>query len=353
MEELKAFKEKIDSEISAYLDEAIAEIGKRDLFLAESLSYVKKFILSGGKRLRGALMYYGYAAAGGKDTERMLKTCVSIELIHAFLLIHDDIMDRDEKRHGVMTVHKKYTSFARRYFQTDDSEHFGFSIGICIGDMVAALGSQRIFTSGFPADRVILALDRLQSIVSFTVVGQMRDVYMEYSRRATEKDVLSMYENKTAKYTIEGPLYLGGILAGADEDILGCFTRYAVPLGIAYQIQDDLLGMFGNERKLGKPVGSDLEEGKMTLLVVKALEAANKDDRMFLKSVLGKKGVTRQEVDRAKKIIEETGSRKYAEDLAKRSIVMGKEAFVGIRFQDEEAKRFLADIADYLTNRRI
>lgn len=350
-QEMVFFKSKIDEEIRKSLDKSIENARKHDVFLAEALEYVKTFILSGGKRLRGALMYHGYLLVGGHDREEILRTCVSVELTHAFLLVHDDIMDRDETRHGVETVHTRYTHLARTWFSTKSPEHFGVSMAICIGDMVAALGSQCVFTSKFPADRIVAALNRLQEIVGVTVAGQIKDVYMEYAQSATEKDVLSMYENKTARYTIEGPLHLGAILAGAPQSLMDAFSQYAVPLGVAFQIQDDILGMFGEKQKTGKPVGSDIEEGKMTLLVVQALRRANSQQKTFLKNVLGKSPLTDKEVQKVCDIIEKTGSRSYAQELANRYVAQSLSALKTLDTPAKESLAFIRSIADYIATR--
>nr|MBP9728468.1 polyprenyl synthetase family protein [Candidatus Moranbacteria bacterium] len=261
-EELKRFKSRLDPCIDAYFDAVLENGIKEDDLVAEALEHARVIVLAGGKRLRSAFMYYGYIGAGGTEEEKMLETSVSVELIHSFLLVHDDIIDRDDMRHGVPTLHKRYADFGKRLFPDRDTDHFGTSIAIIMGDMLYSFGNDILFKSDFPKERIFAALSRLQNIVSFTVVGQARDIYMEYKREATEEEILSMYRNKTAKYTVEGPLHLGAIMAGASEELLTLLSDYAIPLGIAFQIQDDILGIFGSAKRLGKPVGSDIEEGK-------------------------------------------------------------------------------------------
>lgn len=149
--ELEIFKKRIDPEIEKYLDEVIERAIKEDVFVASLLEYVKTFVLAGGKRLRGFLMYQGYRIAGGSDEEAILRTCVSVELVHAFFLAHDDIMDKDDLRHGVPTLHREFARVGRERFPDKDCEHFGLSVAITAGDLLGALGSQRLFTSDFPA----------------------------------------------------------------------------------------------------------------------------------------------------------------------------------------------------------
>jgi len=351
-EELKSFKNKVDPEIEKFFDKVIKSSKENNFITTQALEQVKKITLSGGKRLRPALMYWSYRGLNGKDEEEMLKTSVSIEVIHIFLLIHDDIIDNDQTRHGVETVHRQYAKIGKMISKKDNHTHFGNSMGIVVGDIVGALGNQILYASNFPSDLVIKALHQLQSIIARVAVGEAQDVYIEHKRKATEEEVLEMYKNKTAKYTIEGPLHLGAILAGADEETLQKISKFSVPVGVAFQIQDDILGIFGNEKKIGKPVGSDIREGKQTILVVKALEKADKNQKAEILNLLGKKDLTLNEIETFKKIITETGALKYSQDLAQKLIFDGKKEIAELNFT-QEAKDFLLGIADYMAAREI
>jgi len=351
-EKLGDFKKQLDQEMSIYLDRVISDAQKKDPFMTDALRYVKTMVLSGGKRLRPALMYYGYLGCGGKEKKEMLKTAISIELIHAFLLIHDDIMDRDMKRHGVDTLNARYQKIGKRRFRSADARHFGDSMAIIIGDMIGALGNQIIFESQFDAKLVMKALSKLQSIVSLTVIGQSKDVLMEYKKKATEKEVLEMYEYKTAKYTLEGPLHLGAILGGAGGGVLADYTRCSIPLGIAFQIQDDILGIFGSEKKLGKSIGSDIKEQKQTLLLVKAKELGTGRQRKELEQIFKKDQITKSEVEIFQRIMIDTGSLDYSKKLAERYILTGKKEIEKMSVRPE-TKDFLLGIADYMVARNV
>jgi geranylgeranyl diphosphate synthase type I len=352
-DELKIFKEKVDPEIKIFFEKAIAESKKEKLVVTDALKQVEKITLSGGKRLRPALMCWGYLGVGGKDEKEIIKTSVSIELIHIFLLIHDDIIDNDKTRHGQETIHTQYARIGKVISKGKrESTHFGNSMGIVVGDIVAGLGNQILFRANFPAKLVIKALHQLQGIVAMVAVGEAQDVIIEHRRLATETEVMDMYKNKTAKYTIEGPLHLGAILGGADEDVLKKITEFSVPIGTAFQIQDDILGIFGNEKKIGKPVGSDIREGKQTILVVKALEKANREQKNILNKVLGKKDLNKKEIEAFKKVIKDTGSLKYAQALAQKLILEGKESLGDLKF-NKKYKNLLFGIADYMAEREI
>lgn len=350
-EEMKVFKDRVDREMEIYFDRVITEATKKDVFITDALRYVKQFSLSGGKRLRAAFMYYGYRAAGGTDMDRMIRTTVSVELVHIFLLIHDDIIDRDEKRHGVTTIHKHFQKIGSHLSVRSDAAHFGNSMAIIVGDMIGALGNQIIFESGFDPVRVLSALSKLQDIVSLTVVGEAQDIMIEYRGYATEAEILAMYENKTARYTIDGPIQLGCILAGGSEELSRSLSAYAVPLGIAFQIQDDILGVFGSEDKLGKPVGSDIEEGKITILVSKALSRISKREQKELLAIL-KKGpkLSTEDIDRFRFILKDSGALQASRDLAHEYIETGKQALLPLSFESE-AKEFLLGVAEYMEKR--
>jgi len=349
---LAEFKKKLDPEIEKYFERIIREAEGKDAIITEALRYVRKIILAGGKRLRPAFMHYGYLAAGGREKEKIIKTSIGIELIHAFLLIHDDIIDKDKKRHNLDTVNFKYEKLGKKFFRQTTPGHFGNSMAIIFGDMVAALGNQIIFSSDLNPALIVKALHKLQTIISATVVGQAKDICMECKKKATEKEVLKMYEYKTAKYTVEGPLHLGAILAGAGDKLLKTFSAYAIPAGIAFQIQDDILGVFGDEKKLGKPVGSDVRQGKYTLLVAKAFEQADNKQKKILSENLGNKNLSQSDIENFRKIIVETGALDYARNMATKLVSEGKRAIEKEKI-NPEAKEFLIEVADYMVKREV
>ncbi|MFZ1720499.1 MAG: polyprenyl synthetase family protein [Candidatus Moraniibacteriota bacterium] len=349
-ETLAHFQGEINPLIARYFDQVIAEAEKEDVFIAEALKAVKDITMAGGKRLRAAGMYYGYLAGGGTERKVMLETAVSVECIHAFLLIHDDIMDRDVIRHGVPTIHERYRKLAEKLFPKTDAVHFGNSIALIVGDMVGALGNDIIFRSPFPKERIFQALSRLQKIIAFTVVGQAKDVYLEYRKQATSEEILKMYECKTAKYTMEGPVHLGLLLAGAPEEMLAKFSSFALPLGIAFQIQDDVLGLYGSSERIGKAQGSDLREGKMTLLNALLLERLSKEERKTFITLLGKgMALTEEDIRHAQELMEREGVLTDVKDRARQYIIEGREALLTLRGEiSDESYDFFSGIAEYM-----
>jgi geranylgeranyl diphosphate synthase type I len=352
MQKLQEFKVKIDQEITKYFDQLIKKTKAKDRLMVETLQYVKKMVLAKGKRIRPALMFYGYLAAGGKDEKRILQAAVSIELIHIFLLIHDDIADRGEKRHGVDTLHIWFQKMGQKLFSGKDQAHFGNSMALIAGDLISASGNEIILNSGFDSKLIEKALLKLQEIISLTIIGEAKDIFIEYRGKATEKEILEMYELKTARYTFEGPLHLGAILGGGNQKLMDTLTKYAVPLGIAFQIQDDILGVFGSEAKMGKSSASDIEEGKQTILVAKAMENGTEKQKKRLLQILGKKNLSGGEIKEFQNIIRETGALEYARQMAEKLIAKGQRETERMKI-NPRAKDFLKELADFLENREV
>lgn len=350
---LEKLKKEVDAELQEYLSQAIKDVERQDKEAGRMLRHVAKIIMSGGKRIRPILMYMGYVAAGGKDKKKIVKASVGIELIHNFFLVHDDIMDHGQTRHGVETVHNLYEKNSTTIFpDCEESSHFGNSMAIMAGDLLEVLGNQAILRSGFDSKLKTKAISELQLTIANTIVGQVQDVCIENKKQTSEKEVLAMYKNKTAKYTIENPLKIGAILAGADAKFLEKISLSALPIGLAFQLQDDILGLFGVSEKIGKNSGADIKEGKKTLLVIKAFDKAEIEDVKFMKKMLGNAKITGLEIEKFKSIIEKTGALKYNQNLAAKFIKKGKIEIEKIKI-NKVAKDFLLELADYIIKRSI
>lgn len=352
IELLKKFKKRLDISLGKYFNEKIEEAGRSHPLAKESVQMIADFTMASGKRIRPAMLYYSYLSQGKADDKKILEVSMSIELTHTFLLIHDDIIDKDARRHGVPTIHERYKKVGRRLAKNNDNAHFGNSMAMLAGDTAQAMANGIIFNSKFSPEIIIKALDKLQKIVYAIVPGEMLDVVMEARGRASEEEVLEMYEGKTASYSFEGPLHMGAVLAGAgDNKTLDNLSRYALPLGKAFQIRDDILGVFGKEKKLGKPVGSDVIEGKQTLLVVKALELGNKKQKAVVRKYLGKKDLKKRELEDFRQAIKETGSLEYCQKLSEKFVKDALVALSKIDIKNEEARKFLHGIAEYMVLR--
>lgn len=349
---LSEFKKKVDREIEIFFDEKIKEISQKDAWATEGMEYVKKLALTGGKRLRPALMYWGYKACGGKEEEKIIKAAVGIELTHIFLLIHDDIIDRSDRRHGIETVNFWAERKGKEMFEAGDMRRFGYSIATILGDMTYNWAIQAIIEADLDAEKTLQVLRYLQSVVATTCIGESQDVVIEYKSNVKEEEIIQMLINKTAKYTFEGPLCLGAKLAAADNEILKSFSDYSIPVGIAFQIQDDILGVFGSEEKLGKSVASDIVEGKKTVLTAKVFSDGNIFQQERLRDLLGKKDIDSNGINEFQQIVMDSGALKYAKQTAKEYARKGIDVIDKSKIETE-AKDFLKAMAEYIINREI
>lgn len=351
-EYLVNYKKDFEPLLREYFRDKKENFEKIDPLANEAMRAIEKFTMSGGKRIRPAMVYYGFLLGGGEvskgNKKKILQASMAMELIHSFLLIHDDIIDRDEKRHGVDTIHEYYKKVAKKFFPKTDKEHFGDSMAIITGDLAASMANEILFEADFSPEIILKALRQLQKVVYTTIPGEMLDVVMEARGKSTEQEVLKMHEGKTAFYTFEGPLHLGIILADNNsKKLLEGISDYSMAVGKAFQIRDDILGIFGDEKKLGKPVGSDIIESKQTLLVIKALENGNEEQKETIRTLLGKKELSSDELEFFRETILETGALKYSEKLAEK---LSKEASLlleNINSPSLEAKDFLDKIAEY------
>lgn len=349
---LAELKKQIDAELGKFFELKIAQAKSENkpAELVEMINNLKKFTLNSGKRIRPILFYFGYVLAGGKNKAEALKTSIAIELAHSYFLIHDDIIDRDNFRHGDLSMHYKYEkSFADR-LEEKNLKHFGTSMAILAGDLASTFGYEVLVNSSFSSDLKIKAISRLNYIVVNTIAGEALDVALvEYSNVKIDR-IFEMQKYKTAKYTIEGPLHLGAILAGANEKFLESLSNFAVPAGIAFQIQDDIIGIFGDEKKIGKPVGSDIKEGKKTLLISKVLEKADDNQRQALNSALGNENISIEEVNKVRDIIIKTGSLEFSKTKARELVKDAKKSLEDLNISKEN-KKFLNDLADFIAGR--
>ena len=303
--------------------------------------------------MRGAFVFYGYKLLHGNDDKAAIEAAKSVELIHTALLMHDDIMDEDDTRRGLPTTHEFYKIQHLNKAYRFDAKHWGESMAINVGDIALLSGYEILTKSHFPVKLRLEVLDRMLRGIINTGLGQAYDILLEARGVATEKDILNLHYAKTGIYTYENPLHVGAILAGGSEDDLATLSTYAIPGGIAFQIQDDILGLFGDPQKTGKPAHSDLRQGKMTLLIVKALKSGSPKQVKRLKQIWGKRDLTADEAQEIRKIVIDTGSLDYSRKI---SIQYAKKAQAAIaqmvsRKWNSEAISYLDGIVQYMIER--
>jgi len=298
--------------IQGVLDEFLAEQSSRLAPLgadAAALVEQARTSVTGGKRLRAAFCYWGFRAVTPDvpDEKALLRACAALEVLHASALVHDDFMDASATRRGRPATHVAFDAAHRRAGWTGDSRQYGAAAAILLGDLLLTWADELLRRCGLPLDRVSHALDVFDLCRSEVIAGQFLDVSVQARGRADVETAMTVLRYKSAKYSVERPLHVGAALAGADDELLTHLTAFGLPLGEAFQLRDDQLGVFGDPATTGKPAGDDLAEGKRTVLVALALDGAPADDGAHLDAALGNT-LTTDEVDRLRRIIVDSGA---------------------------------------------
>lgn len=319
---LKKYSESINNEIIA----SLSTIDPKNLCKASD-----HLISAGGKRLRPVLVILSSESVGGRG-EDALKTAASMELIHTFSLIHDDIMDKDEKRRGMPSVHTLW----------------GEPMAILAGDTLFSKAFETVIETdgGVEPQKVLDALETVVDSCIKICEGQALDISFEGKLDVSEEEYMTMIYKKTAAL-IAAATKSGAILGGGTEEQIEALSEYGRLIGLAFQIQDDYLDVVSIEDHIGKPVGSDIVEGKMTLMVVHALQKASKEDKEKLISILNSKD--EDLIDEAISIFNKYGSIDYTRDIALRNVKTAKELLNVL--DDSEAKESLELIADFVLER--
>ncbi len=348
---LADYKKKLDKRLADFFDQELIRSARIDKTSRELVELLKDFTLRGGKRLRAALLYYGYLCFE-KENPAIIDASMSMELIQSFLLIHDDIIDKDDTRRGGPAMHTAYKDYVKKKGIKTDASHLGISLGICAGDMCSAFGNKILANMNVKPEYRIRALEKLGKVIRRVVYGQTMDILANIMEDVSAKDVMKMEELKTATYTVEGPLCIGALLAGAKEKDLNLLSDYAIPIGVAYQIQDDILGLYGREDVLGKPVGSDIKQGKKTPLIIIALDRADKKQEKIIQRNLGKQDLTQKDLEDVRKVVRDTGALDYCRKNAGDMINTAKKVIAKADFR-KQGKDFLIGIADYMLERKL
>jgi geranylgeranyl diphosphate synthase type I len=381
---LDAFRGRLDSALSSWLgakrqaagrpSESGAADGLGLPEMQELIDGVVRLVAGGGKRLRPALVYYTYRACGGSSDGEVWPLAMATELLHTYLLIHDDIMDHAEVRRGQPAAHARLRDLHRQLGWRGDAADFGVAAAILIGDLAHGYAVE-LFTSlplaerddrsqrSEGADRADRG-DRSQAGRELTrcfsamceevIGGQYLELLLAQAAVEPEaRELLRVLRLKSGRYTAERPIQLGAILAGASAEAKAELSRYGTAVGEAFQLQDDLLGMFGDAAATGKPVDADLKEGKFTFLIHHALAAASPAERRALAAALGNPAATPEQVMRARAVLDRTGARRAVTEMAAERLRAARESLGALALLGlaEEGLLFLAGLLDYLRER--
>jgi len=302
--------ERVDSALAGFLEERTASLAEVGDDLTAVADAARAFVLDGGKRLRPAFAYWGWrtVAPASADDRALVTAAASLELLHACALVHDDVMDASETRRGRPAAHAAFAALHRSSGWTGDPDVFGNSAAILLGDLLLSWADAMFTAAGLSAadlPRTRRVWDDMRQLV---MAGQYLDVLVQARGDFSAQDALRVAKYKTSKYTVEGPLHLGAAAAGAPPEVFAVLSDYGLALGEAFQLRDDVLGVFGDPSRTGKPAGDDLLDGKRTLLVALAMSQASAAQAQLLRRCLGDRAMAEDRVVALREVIVSTGA---------------------------------------------
>lgn len=345
-QQLKEKRNEIDAELENHFNSIDATAFSRHG--EEAWDYFRDFSLRPGKRIRGSLVLVAYDMFGGKNKSAALKAAVAVELIQNYLLIIDDVMDRSTIRRGKPTIQHLYYKRLESAI-IDNYKHTGDMLAINVGLLAVHEASRLLESCGETPSRVVNASKHFHTNIQATGFGQVNDLFSGIER-LSEEDILLTHELKSSHYTFINPMQVGAILAGASEKDCDLISEFGSPAGIAFQLQDDIIGLFGEKDITGKSDLDDLKEGKYTLIIQQALQRSDRSDASIILSALGNQSITPEQAELVKKIAIDSGAKQYAEKTANDFAEQAGDVIKKSNWP-EDSKRFLNDLMTYIVER--
>ena len=326
---------------------------------ADAADVLTRFVLDGGKRIRPTFAWWGWRGAGGDpggaDTGAVLRAISALELVQACALVHDDLMDHSDTRRGNPTVHVEFAGRHRRDRWEGPSENYGAAAAILLGDLALAWADDMLDESGMTEVQRSRVRPVWAAMRTEVLGGQFLDSWSQASGDASVEAAMRVNRFKTAAYTVERPLQLGAALAGAPAGLIEAYGGFGADVGVAFQLRDDLLGVFGDPGVTGKPAGDDLREGKRTLLVALAFEAAHRAGRAadidLLTAALGNRDLDATTLGRVREVLHGLGAVAEVEQRIERLTASGLAALAAAEVCPP-ADSALIELAHAATRRR-
>ncbi|RKY32128.1 MAG: hypothetical protein DRP74_03345 [Candidatus Omnitrophota bacterium] len=344
---LLKIKKRVDREIKSYINN-INRLHSLSKISPVLFKTIKNFISRKGKRIRPILFIIAYLGFVKKAASGLYRSAISAELLHDFMLAHDDIIDKSETRRGSPSMH----TVLNRYLSGHKNIKFnGQDLAIVVGDVMFAMAMHAFLSINEEKQRKEDALRRLLDAALYTGSGEFIELLngIKNINKVTRKDIYRIYDLKTANYSFASPLAIGSTLAGANKDKVNRLFKYGVYLGRAFQVKDDILGLFAEDKITGKSNLTDLKEGKKTLLIWYAYQHAGQKEKALIKKTLSKRKVNNKDLSQIQKIVVNTGSLDYARKEINNLIQKAKKlnALLGMRPQ---YKKFLLNYSQEVLN---
>ncbi|MDG4803796.1 polyprenyl synthetase family protein [Micromonospora sp. WMMD980] len=344
----------VDDTLAAFLTAEVDSLTEIDAAMGGFAATARDSVLAGGKRVRPTFAYWGWRGVVGGDGSlpAVLPALAALELLHTFALVHDDVMDASDTRRGKPTAHRAAAARHRSAGHTGDPDRYGEAVAVLIGDLCMVWADRLMAHAAVPADRLLDVRRCYDQMRVETVAGQFLDVLGENDAANWSVDrALRVARYKTASYTVQRPLLFGACLAGVDADgpLIAAYTRYGLAVGEAFQLRDDLLGVYGDPAVTGKPAGDDLRTGKPTALLMLARQLADPTQRRALDRAGSVTGAG--ELARLADLVRETGATAQVERMISKRVTEALAALDTAPI-DETARTALTGLATAATARR-
>lgn len=344
---LGGFKINFDNKLKIFLDEQIHLASKLSPAAELNMRELASCILAGGKRFRPALVYYVTLLAEKNPDESVFELGIALELLHSFALVHDDIIDKSLFRRNVPTIEAAYQ---KHFVGMKDGKYQAMSAAILSGDYAHTLADMTM--NNLRTDnKTRKKISKLYYEMQIELIGGQVDdcfgVGLSDLDQLSEEHVLNMLEKKSGNYSIQKPIMLGAILAGMSNSQIRVLEDFGYKLGLVFQIRDDILGLFGEEKAIGKST-TDITEGKKTLIMLRTYQLMDTAEKIKLKSILGNLYASTDETDWLKSKIVSLGIIRDMETYSENLIAEAKQLLLNNFEKDNEGMQFLFDLSDFL-----
>ena len=347
---LLSVRSAVEEELGIFLNREAAYLNSISTELSPVSDSLTSFLLDSGKRLRPLFAYAGFLASGGALDKPVIRAMASLELLQACALIHDDLMDGSDTRRGKPSIHRHFES---KHVQDDldgFAPHYGLSAAVLIGDLALVWSDQMLNSAGLTTEQLVRLLPYYNEMRVELMAGQFLDIHEQTQKSTSVDRSMKIARYKSGKYTIERPLHLGAAMASAPAEIFTALSAYGLPLGEAFQLRDDLLGVFGDPSVTGKPAGDDLREGKRTALIALTNDRQSEAQRELARTYFGKPDLDSDGVALLREIIESTGARAELEATIERLTDQALTAAQAAVFT-EDGNAMLVELANIATKR--
>lgn len=343
---LTRLRAEVDAALATALDERLPRLASHHPALGEVADHLRAYV-AGGKRVRPALLLLGHAAAGGTDEQAVMGPAVALELLHTCALAHDDVIDRAETRRGRPTVHRAFAAVHADAGWQGDALEYGEAVAILLGDLAFVLADELFLGADVTAERLLAGMAGFTRLREEVMAGQYLDLWAATSRTTDRRLAERIAAMKSGWYSVARPLEIGALLAGGDPDLVAGLVRFGDPLGRAFQVTDDLLGVFGSPDATGKSTVGDLAEGKRTLLIAEAAARLEPSAWAELDGQLGDPDLDEAAAARIRESLIACGAKAATEDYVTAEIATARAELTRLDLPAEVAAA-LGEVADYL-----